>query len=125
MRDFNQEAKLRRHGKLKQLVHEELSEIIRREVKDPRLHSLTITEVNLKPDNKSALIYVARLWEKEGEEISEEEKGKLMKGLKSASHFIYERLKKRLSLKVIPSLKFEYDFRLPDLTKIWSITNKL
>jgi ribosome-binding factor A len=120
MREFTAEHKQRRQMKLTQVMREEVADILRREVKDPRVKLLTVTEVELKPDLKSALIYVAPLSASD-EAAPEEERKAVLKGLKSASHFIYERLKKRLSLKVIPTIKFEYDVRWLKASKVWKI----
>lgn len=123
-REFTAENKERRQLKLTQLVREEVANILRREVKDPRLSLLTVTEVALKPDLKSALIYVAPLTASD-EPAPESERQEVLKGLKSASHFIYERLKKRLVLKVIPSIKFEYDVRFLKASKVWHLMGEV
>jgi len=120
MREFTQEHRARRQGKLTQLIREEVSMIISREVKDPRLKLLTVTEVELKPDFKSALIFVCPLTGSD-QVPSDEERQEVLQGLKSASHFIYERLKKKLVLKVIPSLKFEYDLRWIRASQVWKL----
>ena len=120
MREFTAEHKIRRQNKFAQLIREEISSILRREVKDPRLELLTVTEVDLNPDLKSAIIYVSPLNPPE-ENSSEEKKKDLLKGLKSASHFVYERLKKRLSLRVIPSIRFEYDVRWYQASRVWNV----
>lgn len=125
MRGQSDELKSRRHHRVVELLREELSMILRRSVKDPRLNLLTINEVNLKSDLKSATIYVSRLISKENEVISEKEQAEIMKGLDSASHFIYEQLKKRLVMKVIPSIKFVYDTRLDGLSRIWHLISEV
>jgi ribosome-binding factor A len=123
-REFTAENKERRQKKLTQVLREEVALILRQEVKDPRLDLLTITEVALKPDLKSALIYVSPLSASD-EVPPEAEREEVLKGLRSASHFIYERLKKRLSLKVIPSIKFQYDLRFLKASKVWHIMGEM
>lgn len=124
MRPLSGELKSRRPQRVKELLRMELPQIIQREVKDPRVRLLTITEIDLKPDMKSAVIYVAKFLEGDGAEPSPQEQAEVIKGLSSASHFIYEQLKKRLSMKVIPSLRFEYDIRLSQLATIWALTSQ-
>jgi len=121
VREFSDDAKLRRQRRVADLVRQEIYEIFRSEVKDPRVRSLTITEVDLKQDLKSAIIHVCKFAEGDGHEPTTEEKDELMAGLKSSSHFIYEALKRRLAMKVIPSLKFSYDDRLAASSKIWGL----
>lgn len=121
MREYTDDAKLRRQRRVADLVRQEIYEIFRSEVKDPRVRSLTITEVDLKQDLKSALIHVCKFAEGDGHEPTQEEKDELMSGLKSSSHFIYEALKRRLAMKVIPSIKFAYDDRLAASSRIWGL----
>lgn len=125
MRGMNDELKHRRHHRVVELLRQELSMILRRSVKDPRLHLLTVNEVDLKSDLKSAIVYVSKLISKENEVISAEEQAEILRGLESASHFIYEQLKKRLVMKVIPSVKFIYDNRLDGLSRVWHIINEV
>jgi ribosome-binding factor A len=121
VREFTDDAKIRRQRRVADLVRQEIYEIFRFEVKDPRVRSLTITEVDLKQDLKSVIIYVCKFAEGDGHEPTAEEKAELMSGLKSSSHFIYESLKKRLAMKVIPSISFAYDERLAASSKIWGL----
>lgn len=125
MQKFTEEAKLRRHHKVVEVLKAEIYEIFRREVKDPRAKSLTITQVDLKPDLKSATIYVCKFVQGDGHEPTEEEREDLMEGLKSASRFIYESLKRRLSMKVIPTIRFSYDIGLSGGSQMWGLLRKI
>jgi ribosome-binding factor A len=125
----SEEGKLRRHHQVTELLRREIQEIVSRETKDPRVSSFTITEVALKSDLKSAIVYVCKF--KGGVSVggnplepTAAEQTELIKGLQSASHFIYSQLKKRLNMKVIPSIKFEYDFRLGEASKVWNLISK-
>jgi ribosome-binding factor A len=125
MRGMPEELKHRRHHRVVELLRQELSMILRRSVKDPRLNLLTINEINLKADLRSATVSVSRMISTENEVVSAEEQAEILKGLNSASHFIYEQLKKRLVMKVIPSLKFVYDTRLDGLSRIWHLISEV
>lgn len=117
--------KERRHEKVVALLRTELTEILRREVKDSRIHHLTITMIDLKPDLRSATVFVSLIPVGEGfSEPTKEQRDEVMQGLKSASHFIYEALKRRLVMKVIPSIRFEYDIHMADLSHIWGLLEK-
>jgi ribosome-binding factor A len=119
---YSEDRKIRRHHRVVELLRQEITKIIQKEVKDPRLGPFTISEVVLSPDLRSARISVCRFVTGEGQrEPSKEERDSLVDGLSSASHFIYERLKKRLAMKQIPSLRFEYDYRMSELSTIWNL----
>ena len=84
-------------------VYRTLSDIIRSEVKDPRISPITsITGVEVTNDLKQAKVYVSVL----GEDDALDE---TIEGLKSSSGFIRGRLAKELNLRNTPELKF-----LPD-----------
>ncbi|MBI5376862.1 MAG: 30S ribosome-binding factor RbfA [Candidatus Schekmanbacteria bacterium] len=95
----------RRTGRLNVLFREEISTIILREVKDPRIGFVTITSVDVSADLSLAKIYFSAITEESNRE-------KIVKGLQSAAPFIRSSLKKKLSLKRIPMLEFIYDMSL-------------
>jgi ribosome-binding factor A len=121
MRERSEEHKSRRHAMVTHLVRNELSQILRREVKDPRVNALTITDVIVKPDMKSAAVHVCKFQSDLEHNPTAEEKAELMKGLESAQPFVYRALKKRLVMKVIPSVTFYYDERLAAVTHVWNL----
>ncbi len=85
------------------LIRREVSELLQRQVKDPRLGNLvTITGVSTSPDLKSVKIFVSHIG-------SEEEKQALLKGLSAASGFLRNELSKRLKLRRVPELIFQWD----------------
>ena len=80
-----------------------LSEIIRSEVKDPRVSSITsVTAVDVAKDLKSAKVYISVLG-------SEEDASDTMEGLERSSGFIRSRLASRLNLRNTPELRFIAD----------------
>ncbi len=86
------------------LMRQEISEILQREIKDPRLAtSVTITGVETAPDMRHAKIYVSRIVR------SEEEKKETLKALESAAGFVRRELADKLRLRHIPDLTFEWD----------------
>jgi ribosome-binding factor A len=94
----------RRTERVSELLREELSEILQRQVKDPRLAViLSITEVEVSPDLKAAKVYLSVL----GDDAAEND---VFLALKSATPFIRHELRPRLaSLRYTPELMF-----LPD-----------
>ncbi len=84
-------------------VQREMSQIIREEIKDPRVHPMTsVMAVEVTPDLKFAKIYVSVLG-------SEEEKEKTMEGLKKSASFARGQLARRMNLRNTPELTFILD----------------
>lgn len=92
----------RRTRQVGELLKEELSDIIRREVKDPRIGFMSITDVEVPTDLRSARVYVSVLG-------SDEEREATVAALRSASGFIRHHLKPRLRMRQIPELDFRSD----------------
>ncbi len=85
------------------LIRQEVSELLQRQVKDPRLGNLiAVTEVSTSPDLKYAKVFVSRIG-------SEEEKQETLSALASASGFFRKELARRLKLRCIPELSFQWD----------------
>lgn len=84
-------------------VQRELSEILRREVKDPRIHPMTsVVSVKVAPDLKTCKVYVSVLG-------TEEEAADTLSGLKSAEGFIRGQLARTVNLRNTPELVFILD----------------
>ncbi len=93
----------RRTERLNDLIREEISELLRRKVKDPRLDCfLTVTMVSTSPDLKHAQVFVSVMG-------SEVEKREAMEGLASASGFFHRKLMECLSIRRVPQLSFHRD----------------
>jgi len=89
--------------RLNNLIRHEISELLQRQVKDPRLGSfVTVTEVSISPDLKYARIFVSHIG-------SEEEKQATLSALTSASGYFRRELAKRLRLRRTPELSFQWD----------------
>ncbi len=84
-------------------VQRELAEIIRGEMKDPRISSMTtIVAVEVAPDLKNCKVYISVLGDEESQKNT-------LAGLKSATGFIKTRLAKGLNLRNTPHLTFVLD----------------
>jgi len=85
------------------LIRREISELLQRQVKDPRLGGfVTVTEVSTSPDLRYAKIFVSRIG-------GEGEKQETLNALAGASGFFRNELAKRLNLRRIPELSFHWD----------------
>ena len=84
-------------------VQRELSEIISRELKDPRIHPMTtVVSVEVTPDLKLCKAYISVLG-------SEEAGTDTIRGLKSAVGFIRTQLARRINLRNTPEITFILD----------------
>ena len=84
-------------------VQRELSNIIRTEVKDPRIHPMpSVVAVNVAPDLKSCKAYISVLG-------SEEAAKETLAGLKNAEGYIRRALAKSVNLRNTPEIKFILD----------------
>ena len=92
----------RRTRQVGEMLREELSDIIRREVKDPRIGFMSITAVDVPPDLRSARVYVSVLG-------TDQERSDTLDALRSAAKFIRFHLKPRLRMRQIPDLEFRDD----------------
>ena len=90
----------RRVERLNEQIRREVSEILRLEVKDPRVGLVTVTEARCAPDLSFARIYVRAMGGEEEE---------LFAGLQAATPYIRRELGKRLSVRHVPELRFEAD----------------
>jgi len=94
----------RRVDRIEEQLRIEISEIIEREIHDPRVGGLaTVTGVKISPDLRHARVFMTSLG-------GDEEQKRTIQGLKSAASYIRHSLSKRLHhLKRIPELTFDYD----------------
>ena len=85
------------------LIRQEISELLQRQVKDPRLGNfIAVTEVSTSADLKYAKVFVSCIG-------SEEEKQQTLSVLASASGFFRKELGRRIKLRYVPELSFRWD----------------
>lgn len=93
----------RRSERTSKLIQREISDLLERQVNDPRLSRLiSVTEVTLSPDFKHAKIFVSTL----GSQIDKED---MLTSFNNASGFLRRELAAHLKLKHTPQLSFHYD----------------
>ena len=83
-------------------IREELSQMLIKEINDPRLHQVFITDVKVDRELSFADIFVSAV---EGQARSAE----ILQGLKSAAGFIRHELANRIELRTFPILRFHWD----------------
>src|SRR6516225_4116294 len=93
----------RRIDRIEEQLRIELSEIIEREIHDPRIGLATVTHVKVSPDLQHARVFVTVLGDAA-------QRKKSLEGLRSAASYARHSLSKRLHhLRRIPEIIFEYD----------------
>jgi ribosome-binding factor A len=93
----------RRTERINDQLREEISSLVMRDLKDPRIGGLvTITEVDVAPDFTHAKVFVSVMG-------SAEEKKSTMKALSAASGYLRRELRHRLTIRRTPELSFVPD----------------
>lgn len=100
------------------LILEEISMILQREIKDPRIGFITITNVIVSDDLRHARVFVSVMGD-------EKEKKTSLEGLYSASGFIRKELANRMQLRHMPELDFKLDESMDKSAKILTILSEL
>jgi len=98
-----------RTDRVSQEIFRLLSNLLRREVKDPRLQGLTLTECKVSKDLSIAKVYFSVMGAKQGDEAVTD----ALKALEKAKGFFRAELGKQLRLRITPDVRFQYD-TVPD-----------
>lgn len=96
---MSQEA---RNRKIADAIQRELSELIRLELRDPRVIMVTLTDVEVARDNSHAKVFFTSMGDKAQVSSCKE-------GLQSAAGFLRSQLAHRLTIRTVPQLHFEID----------------
>ena len=107
----------KRLERVNQLIKEEVS-MLQRELKDPRLGFVTVTEVETSKDLRAAKIFVSVLGDAAQWKAS-------MAALESARGFVRNWLRHHLDLRVTPELDFRPDHSLEHAARIQSILKQV
>ena len=91
-----------RGQRVSEQIRRELAELIRLEVKDPRVGFITVTDVEVTPDYAHARVFFTSMTGKEDVE-------QILVGLRRASGFLRRELGRRIRIHTLPELHFEYD----------------
>ena len=91
-----------RSDRVAEQIRRELAELIRLELKDPRINLVTLTDVEVTPDYAHAKVFFTSL-------AGEEHLPEIAAGLKRASGFLRRELGRRIRIHTLPELHFVYD----------------
>jgi ribosome-binding factor A len=108
----------KRSEKVAEAVHELISELLIKGLKDPRIGFVTVTGVKVTDDLHLATVFFSVVG-------SEDEKKETEKGLNSAKGFIRKELGRNLRLRYIPDIIFKYDDSLDYGQRIETILHEI
>ncbi|MFC4735649.1 30S ribosome-binding factor RbfA [Bacillus daqingensis] len=91
-----------RANRVAEQLKKEISDIIQRELKDPRIGFITVTDVEITGDLQQATVFVTVYGE-------EEERRKTLDALEKGKGFIRSEAGKRVQLRKTPEISFEFD----------------
>lgn len=108
-----------RIDRINNLIRQELSELLHRQVKDPRLGGfITVTSVSTSTDLKYAKVYVSQL-------DTQANRQDLLSTLSTAAGYFRRELTKSLRLRRIPELSFHWDDSLERGARILNLMDQL
>ena len=107
-----------RAKRLGEQIQRELTELVRRAVKDERIGNVTITAVNVSGDLRTARVYYL-VFGKDGADP------KVQRGLESAAGFLRNALSKALMIRYTPTLTFELDTSIEHGVRLTQLIDSL
>jgi len=110
----------RRSERVNELLREEISAIVQRDLKDPRLGGLiSITAVESSPDYHHARVFVSVMG-------TDEEQASSLKALNAGASFVRHELRGRLkSLRYVPELAFKADTSIARGARLTALLNQV
>jgi ribosome-binding factor A len=107
-----------RSTRLGELIKEEVSDILLRSLKDPRIGFVSVTDVEVTSDLRQVKIFVSVL----GDESAKKD---TMKALDSATGFVRSEIGKRIRLRYTPEVMFKFDNSIERGSRISKILNDI
>jgi len=96
----------------------EISDLLLRKLRDPRLKGVTLTDVRMSKDLRHAYVYYSLLGQ-------DEQKKQAQAGFESAKGFIRREIGERVHLRYIPDIQFKYDMSLEYGQKMEKLLEKI
>ncbi len=107
-----------RSNRVAEQIKKEMTDILQRELKDPRIGFVTVTGVEVTGDLQQATIFITVLG-------NDDQKESTLKGLSKATGFIRSEIGKRIRLRKTPDLFFKFDESIEYGNKIESLLGEL
>ena len=100
--DESEKMEGKRSEKVADLIHKEISEMLVKTIKDPRIGFVTITRVAVSEDYRLAKVYFSVTG-------TVEERQRSVEGLNSAKGYVRKELGRRIRLRYTPEIIFKFD----------------
>ena len=109
----------RRIERINSVIQQEVSQLLRDQVNDPRLNSLiSITRVETSADLRHTKIFISSF----GEHVDKKE---ILEGFNAASGFLRCQLASRLQLRYMPDLSFQFDDSIERAAEVLRLIDKV
>lgn len=109
----------RRVDRINVVLREEISQLLSRQIKDPRLRGvISITHVITARDLRTAEVYVSVMGDEETKRLA-------LDGIQSAATFLRRELRDRLTLRHTPFLKFSLDESLEQADQVLHLMDQI
>lgn len=108
----------KRSERVGDLILEFVSQMLSREVNDPRVGAVTLTGVKISNDLKHARVYFSILGDQQRKEEA-------LSGLQSATGFIRAKIARQLKLRFVPTLEFFHDDTQANAQRIEELLRKV
>jgi len=109
----------RRTDRINEQLREEISMLLTRSIKDPRLNGvISITRVVSSGDLRSARVYISVMG-------NQQTKGEALAGIQSAASFLRRELRDRINMKHTPFLTYELDDSLEEADQLLRLMNQV
>lgn len=109
----------RRTDRINEQLREEISMLLTRQIKDPRLNAvISITRVVSSGDLRSARVYISVMGNQETKQAA-------MAGIQSAASFLRRELRDRINMKHTPFLSYELDTSLDEADQLLRLMNRV
>ncbi len=103
-----------RQAKVGEMIKRELAELLQKQMRDPRLQMVSITEVEVARDFTVAKVFISVIG-------NPEEKAAAVKALQGASGFLRGHLGRVMAMRTIPALSFRYDTGIERGTRMFEL----
>ncbi|MEE8359721.1 MAG: 30S ribosome-binding factor RbfA [Candidatus Omnitrophota bacterium] len=107
-----------RPERVQEALRREVSMIVQKEIKDPRLGFITITKVEVTKDLKNAFVYYSVLGE-------EKVANNTRHALKSAVGYIRKLIGERMKMKYVPEITFRQDMSIEHAKRVYEILDNI
>lgn len=107
-----------RADRVAELLVELISDLLRKEIRDPRINTVTVTGAKVSKDLRHARIFFNLLGRSE-------DRRAVSAGLKSATGFIRSKVAKQLNLRFVPTIEFFYDESEDEARRIEDLLNRI